>query len=176
MTAERDRLLAEIDAFLAETKTLHGDLPQWGPSSRPRDLQAAWPLADSAGVIRAEIRCRCERNDRTAISLSVIYRGQPIWRVDLEAPSVRHTNPPWAALVGRPPVIYGSHSHAWPDNVEHLRGMPPEWDLPCRRSLPVAIRRLPQLLPWFADAVHINLAPQHRAFDVPPQADLFEQR
>lgn len=173
MTAARDAEIAAIDLFLAEEKRLEGAPPQWGPSERRNELQAVWLVADSLNVTRARLQFRCGRSDRRFPSFSLIFRGNPIWRIDLVAQDTRERNPPWARELGLPPVLLGSHGHEWPDNREHLRTMPPDWTLPCRRPLPAAIRRLDQALPWFAERIRLELLPDQRGFDVPPQAELF---
>jgi hypothetical protein len=106
-------------------------------------------------------------------SVTVVSRGNAIWRVDLVAPGVWKPNPAGAATLGLPPEVRGSHSHTWHDNREHLLSQD-QWGLPYRRPLPSAIRRLPQAIASLAAEVNLVLEPYQRGFDVPPQAELFE--
>jgi hypothetical protein len=173
MTAARDRELEAIDAFLAGKKRLQGAPPAWTASLRPKELQAIWLVEDELGIVRGRLCFRCWKNKRTTPSFSLIWRSNPVWRIDIEEPTRREFNPHWAHQIGCPPFVIGSHGHEWPDNREHLRSMPPEWDLPCRRTIPINIRKLDSCLAWFAGRVNLELGPSQRGFDVPPQTELF---
>jgi hypothetical protein len=175
MTVARDADLAAIDAFLAERKRLQGPPPLWEPAVRDYEMQAIWLVEDSLGIVRGQLRFRCDRRRRATPSFSLLWRNNPIWRVDLEEPTKREFNPHWGFQVGCPPFVDGSHGHEWPDNREHLRLMPAEWDLPCRRPIPVNLRRLDSCIAWFATRVNLELGPDQRGFDVPPQAELFDR-
>jgi hypothetical protein len=164
--------VAEVDAFLADEKTLEG-VPVWRESPRPRELSAVWNIQDSLGIGRASLRFRCPRVTRAWPSISLIFRGNPIWRIDLVAADAWKPNPPGAAALGLPPEVRGSHSHTWIDNRAYILSQD-LWGLPYRRPLPVAIRRLPQAVASLAAAINLLLGDDQRRFDVPPQTDLFE--
>lgn len=170
--AIRDTEASEIDAFLGEEKRLDG-VPLWRDSVFPGEKDAVWHVQDSLEIVRATLRFRCPLLARAWPSLSLVFRGNAIWRIDLVAPDVWKPNPPGAAALGLPPEVWGSHSHTWHDNREHLLSQD-QWGLPYRRPLPPAIRRLPQAIASLADDVNLLLEPHQRGFDVPPQADLFE--
>jgi hypothetical protein len=164
--------IAEVDAYLADAKTLQQVLPKWQPSARPLELTATWNVVDSTGIIRSQLRFRCLR-DRSHPSVSLVLGGQALcWRVDLVPPTVCKLNPVGAAALGLPARLYGPHSHGWPDNREYVASAG-VWHLPYRRPLPAQIRRLSQALYWLADQVNLTLGHDQRGFDVPPQADLF---
>jgi hypothetical protein len=172
--AIRDTEAAEIDAFLAEEKRLEG-VPLWHDSAFPGEKDAVWNIHDSLDIVRATLRFRCPLRARAWPSMSLVFRGNAIWRIDLVAPGAWKPNPAGAAALGLPPHVWGSHSHTWYDNRDHLLSQD-QWGLPYRRPLPVAIRRLPQAIASLAADVNLLLEPDQRGFDVPPQAELFEGR
>jgi len=174
MPDKYDSEVEEVDAFLAEPKTLVDEQPTWTKSARPGEMQATWGILESGSVSRAELRFRFSPAFRTEPSISVLLRPKrPIWRIDLVAPQSWKPNPLGAERYDLPPMVYGPHSHAWPDNREHVRvnGFGP---LPFRRPLPAAIRRLPQALAALANDINLTLGPDQRGFDVPPKDDLFD--
>lgn len=164
----------EIDAFLAEVKRLQGPPPEWVEGSRG-ELSASWNIEDSVGIVRSHLRFRCSRQYRQFPSLSLIYRGNPVCRLDLVQPTECKWNPPGAAAMGLPPRVCGSHLHGWPDNREYVRsaGL---GHMPYRRPLTAQVRRLPQAILWLAEQINLTVGPDQRGFDVPPQASLFEVR
>jgi hypothetical protein len=172
--AERSRHIRAVDDFLMEAKTLDGRPPLWRPTpNRPHELSATWGIKDAIDVQRAELRFRCVSVRRQFPSVSVIFQRTPIWRIDLVPVDETKNNPHWAQSLGLPALVIGSHSHAWPDNKDHIVRAKVDWELPCRRPLPPPMRRLPQVLPWLADQINLSLTPEQRGFDVPPQSDLF---
>jgi hypothetical protein len=163
--------VADVDAFLAEHKRLSGQAPLWSPGGWRSDLQAIWIVEDMHGAAIATLRFTCRKARNTYPSINLIFRNRPIWRVEIEDPPVRHRNPPWAASLGLPAFVEGSHEHAWHDNRAHVE-MSPDWDIPARRPLHGQIKRLPAALASFADAANIELKPDQYLFDVPPQAEM----
>lgn len=171
-TAVRNREVAQIDAYLTERKRLKPGAPEWKPSSRPREVHAIWHVEDSAGVERAHLRFRCHTSRRAYPTIMLILGELQAWRVDLVPPDECKFNPPWAYRLGLPAMVCGPHGHEWSDNRDHLLTDAP-WKLPCRRPMPVNLRRIPQVLPWLAESLRIELSNGWRGFDIPPQADLF---
>ena len=172
-TAISDAEAAEIVEFLAEDKRLDG-IPIWRASPRPRELSAVWNIQDSLGIFRAKLRFRCPRAARAWPSISLIFRNNAIWRIDLVAAEAWKPNPPDAVSLGLPPEVRGSHSHTWHDNRRYLLSQD-LWSLPYRRPLPAQIRRLPQAVASLGREIKLFLEPEQRRFDVPPQTDLFEE-
>ena len=168
----RNRFVRQADEFLQAAKSTPWGVPQWTPSSWPREVQAIWRIQEASGIERAHLRFRCGTYRREYPSVTLIFRDEAIWRVDLVPESECKPNPHWAAHGGVPPRVCGHHEHAWPDNRAHLLAGAP-WGLPCRRPLPANVRRLPQVLPWFAERIGLTLCEGWHAFDVPPQTDLF---
>jgi hypothetical protein len=173
MGEKYDPDIAEIDAFLADPKTLDGAEPLWRSASRPDELQATWGIVESSGISRAELRFRCPTLNRAEPSISLIFRRKAVWRVDLVASHSWKPNPIGADKLGLPPLVYGAHAHTWQDNREYIRrnGFGP---IPYRRPLPISIKRLPQALAAFADEINLTLANDQRGFDVPPRKGLFD--
>lgn len=161
------------DAFLAEPKRLQGAPPTWVTSERDKELTARWLVEDSLGAVIAHLRFKCPRRYRAFPSVSVIFRGQPLWRIDLVPPDEMKLNPPCAAAKGLPAQILGSHCHGWPDNREYVLESP-IWDLPCRRPVQVQLRRLTNVVPWLCHEINLSLTHEQHGFDVPPRSDLFD--
>lgn len=168
-------LAAEIDAFLAEPKRLDGPEPTWIRGSRPSEMSAEWLIVDDLGISKAKLRFRCPISSRLFPSVSLIYRSNPIWRIDLVRSHEKKPNPLPAQRLGLPPVVVGSHAHTWPDNRPHLMSQH-VWELPYRRPLDGPVRRLPQALFSLADAISLTIVAHQRGFDVPRSEDLFEER
>jgi hypothetical protein len=164
--------IAEVDAFLQEPKTLQGTPPDWERGDYPGELSATWNIADSVGIVRAQLRFRCPSLGRHCPSISVVYRGNLITRLDLVPPDEFHPNPPGAAALGLPPKVYGSHWHPWSVNRRYTE-QAGFGRLPYREPIQPQVRRLPQALIWLADRVNLTIAPDQRDFDAPPQGELF---
>jgi hypothetical protein len=165
----------DIDAFIVEAKTLQGPHPQWSLSTRPRQHEATWNVADALGIVRAHLRFRCNHGNRLCPSLSLVFGGAPIWRIDLEEASIRKFNPPDAAILGLLPTFLGSHEHRWRDNREYVRTQA-AGTLPYRRPLPPQIRQLHQAIHHLANQINMVLSADQFGFEVPPQQELFERR
>ena len=174
MAAISDSDLAEVDRFLESKKRLADAIPVWGPSPRPGEMQAVWSIIDDLGVVRANLRFRLSVTSREQPSVSVIFRGNSVTRLDIVPIKVCEDNPPWAARIGLPAKVCGSHCHTWRDNRWHIErsGI---WEMPCRRPVESALRRIPQMLPWIAEAAGVELSPEQRLFDIPPKTELFER-
>lgn len=168
----RESEVEEVDAFLAGAKTVRGGLPVWEPSGWKTDLAATWVVDDEHGIARAQLRFTCRREKATYPAISLLFRGQPIWRVEIEDPPVSHPNPHWAWQVGAPAVVRGSQ-HSWLDNRSYVASLVGDWDIPCRRVIQPPIQRLPQAWAWFANRVNLSLESDQRDLDIPPQREMF---
>lgn len=174
MPAISDIELHAVDTFLAAPKRLEGGPPEWRQNERPDDMTANWNVVDDMDVVSAQLRFRLSRLAREYPSVSLIFRGNCIWRLDLCRPTQMKFNPPWATKLGLPPSFLGSHCHTWADNRDHV-AMSGVWNLAARRPVEPALRRVEQMLPWFAGQVGIQLEAEQRRFDAPPIASLFER-
>ncbi len=163
----------EIDAFLAEQKTLLGRLPEWKPNDfRPGEYENTWAIGDSLGIVRAGLRFRFAPDLRAYPSVSVVYRQQLIWRLDLAPPDECKFNPPTAADLGLPPKVCGSHWHGWPDNRAYVQSHG-FGTMPFRRPIPVQVQKIEQAVHLLAGEIALQIAPDQRGFDVPAQKTLF---
>ncbi|WP_420331659.1 hypothetical protein [Oceanicaulis alexandrii] len=170
---ELERLAAEIDDFLAVPKSLSGSPPIWADGSRSHELQASWPIVDNLGAIRANLRFKLPRDRFHAPTVQIIFEQIPICRLDVEPDGPCKDNPVWAAKLGLPAVVCGSHFHSWENNRDHIVRSG-EWKLPAREPIEPSLKRPRQMLPWICDRTNILLEPDQRGFDMPPRSDLFE--
>lgn len=166
--------LQAVDAFLTATKRLEGGPPEWRQAERLDDMTANWNVLDQMDVTSAQLRFRLSRRAREYPSVSLIFRGNSIWRLDLCPPDIMKFNPPWAAELGLPAAFSGSHCHTWADN-RHYVSRSGTWKLAAHRPVEPALRRVEQMLPWFAERVGIQLEAEQRRFDAPPITSLFER-
>lgn len=164
-----------VDDFLGRPKGLVGPPPPWVVSSRQIDFEAAWNIQDDLGIVSAQLRFRCPRTSNEWPTANVIFKGNPVWRVDLVQGAECKRNPPNAASLGLPWLVCGPHEHSWPDNRFHVL-MNGFEGLPYRQLIPPQVRRVEQILPWLADRIKLTLEPGQRAFDAPPQSELFGHR
>lgn len=174
VSESRKALVAEVDSFLADPKCLQGGHPEWRESSRKGELEAVWNIEDSLGISNAHLRFRLVPVDWGHPSISVIFRAQKVWRVDM-APQIKcKPNPLFARRLGLPAEVCGSHAHTWFDNRDHILNQD-VWDIPARRPIAPQIRRIPQALADLADTINLTLAAEQRDFDRPAQGELFER-
>lgn len=173
-TAVRDAEILEVNAFVAERKRLRGPPPLWFPSGWKTELQSVWIVEDLQGVARAQLRLVCQRSANPYPTINLVFRNHPIWRVEIEDPPKPHFNPLWAAALGLPPIVTGSHEHSWPDNRDHVATIAPDWEIPARRPLKPQVRRMPQALASFASAINLELDSVQHMFDVPSQSEMFK--
>jgi len=170
--AVRNRDIRAVEGFLAGRKALSAPTPEWVPSSRRGEMQAIWSIVEEDGTERAHLRFRCPISNRQFPSVSLIFRDNPVWRVDVVDVGECKYNPVWGERLGLSARVCGPHEHGWPDNRDYL-ARNPQWHLPARRPLAANLRRLPQIVPWLAQATRIDLAADQHDFDVPPQGALF---
>lgn len=164
--------LAEVDRFLSERKYLSDGLPIWQEISRRGQIEAIWNIVDELGISQAHLRFSVLHQQRDEPSVSIIFKGQPIWRLDVVDPTFCKDNHLEAMSLGLPSRICGSHCHSWKDNRSYVAkngfGV-----IPVRRPVQAQLRRVSQMLPWLADETSIELTPDQRRFDGPSHQDLF---
>jgi hypothetical protein len=159
-----------VDAFLAAPKGLKGGHPQWAKNTRG-ELEAIWIITEADGRERAQLRFCCSRPYRAYPSVSLIFRSNPVWRCDLVPATEGKLNPPGAFDFDLPSMVYGNHSHTWPDNRSHVLNS--AWELPFRRPMPPAIQKISQCYQALATDINLQLSPHQYGFEVPPMAELF---
>lgn len=161
--------VAAVDTFLASPKHLYGAPPEFGPTNFHRkglpEWQAVWPMADEDGVLTgAELRVVARPGPFP--SLSVIWSGQAVTRLDICAETECKPNPLWAGALGALPQVCGPHLHSWELNRGHNLNIT-GWEIPCREPLQPQIRRFEQAFPWLMDRINVALTPEQRVFDTP---------
>ena len=169
--------LAEVqlaDAFMNAPKSLDGAPPVWGSGAWGGEYATSWNVLDGDGAPAASLRFTAKKSDPSIVSINLIWRNRPLWRVDVEPPITSHANPPDAWSLGLPAAVMGTHSHPWDANRAHVLAQIEQWDLPYRRQAPIAVRRLEQALLWFGDQIGITIDPDQRGFDGPTKSDLFD--
>jgi hypothetical protein len=160
-----------VDRFLAEEKHLNGAPPEFGPSTFNRrdryERTAKWPIAGPDGIVGSgQIRFVARPGRQHSVSL--IFKGQGIWRLDLVDPTECKANPHWARSHNLPAIICGPHVHAWEHNRDHVSGQK-TWELSCREPLPPRIRRFDQAWPWLAERINLVLTSDQREFELPDE-------
>lgn len=161
--------LLRVDEFIDCEKTLTEEQPTWGTLQNGRWC-AIWPVRDNLGAIRGSLNFRVDPKYTDYPGLSLIFEGRPISRVDLTPPHWSKLNPPWA--FGCPPSVKGNHVHTWADNRDRIAATG-KWILQARQPVPPAVKRVPQMLRWFAEYIKIDLYGTQFGFDFTPKADLF---
>lgn len=167
MLSEEDIL--EIDKFLSSQKTLTIEMPIWTRSSRPNEHEARWPIENESGISIAHVIFRFNNNGQ--ISISLIFRNKPIWRLDIVDENESKPNPPDAHFYDLPSVIVGNHEHQWKDNKEFIRinGL---GKLPYRRPLQPQIRQFRQAMGHFMDEINVETDRNTWQFDLPSEQSL----
>ena len=162
--------LEAVDRFLAGDKHLYGEPPEFGPAHVSRKgvlSEAVWPIADSEGIISTG-QIRIMPRIGSCFTISVIFAGQCITRLDFVAMTDCESNPPWAYSMGLPATVCGPHLHSWVNNrQEILRIQSATWTMPLRVPLPVQIRKFSQALPWLAAHLKLMLTAEQRLFELP---------
>jgi hypothetical protein len=172
MVKSKDFDVATVDDFLSRGKSLVGNPPEWKLASRDWEYTLIWIIADDLGAEVAQLRFRWPKGPKVSPAVSLLLRGNPIWRVDLVSQDECKFNPHDAHLYGLPPKVCGPHEHAWPDNRHYVSACG-FGKIPYRRPLPPQVKRFGQILPWLSDKIKLTLTAEQRKFDQPPQGSLF---
>lgn len=114
--AERSQFCEDVDAFLLAKKFLSGPQPPWEPGSRPNQLDARWPIEEADGARRSNLTFRYSRESPDEPSVSLVYLGKPVCRVDVKPKEDLDQNPGWVEDLGLPDDVFGSHIHLWKHN------------------------------------------------------------
>jgi hypothetical protein len=174
MTTEARRAeVGAVDAFLAAPKFLDGPAPTWVNSTWGGECSAVWNVLDADGAPVGSVKFTARKTDTSVCGVTVMHRGRPAWRLDMDHDTVCHPNFHDAHLYGLPPLVCGPHSHAWDHNRDYILGQE-GWSLPYRAPLDPAITRLGQGLLWLAGQINLTISPDQRGFDGPTRGDLFD--
>ncbi len=170
-----DPTIEEVDQFVREFKTLAGFMPAEWIQHHGWSWSVRWGVLDALQVQQAELVF--EINPAlTKPSITMIFRKQPIYRVDIVPMSECKWND-WGALeLGLPARVCGSHTHGWNDNRLFIasNGF---GELPFRRPVDVADTKFIRALEIVAKDLNIHVDPAQRVGCEPPrQAALFAER
>lgn len=160
--------LLRVDEFVDCEKTLAEQEPQWGKLENGRWF-ATWPVLNDLGAIRGSLNFRVDPQYPDFPSLSLLFENHAIGRIDLTPPHWVKINPPWA--LGLPSSVQGNHVHVWADHRERISATG-RWVLQARQPVPHAVKRVPQMLRWFAQHINISLCDTQFGFDFTPDRDL----
>ncbi len=169
------RLCAEIDEFLRAKKSLSGPQPVWRSNGQPDRLDAKWAIEETGGISRAYLAFRFNRVSTNQPSVSVIYEGKNVCRVDVKPQDEYDGNPWQARKFGLPGKVYGTHIHRWEHNREYvMECLPPdEWDNPIKEEISQSTQTLKHILALICDQCGINFTPEQRDLNPPSREDLF---
>lgn len=173
--SDKLRLCAEIDEFLKAEKSLRGLQPVWRPNGQPDRLDAKWVIEETGGISRAYLAFRYNRVSTNQPSVSVIYEGKNVCRVDVKPQDEYDGNPWQARKFGLPGKVYGTHIHRWEHNREYiLECLPPdEWDNPIKEEISQSTQTLKHILALICDQCSIDFTPEQRDLNPPSREDLF---
>lgn len=166
-----DAQVAEIDAFIAEAKTLDGLFPHW-TQHYGKDFQARWGILNSLGIRRGELAFSLDWTGGRPSVVAVIEQN-PIYRLDLVPENECEPNPPNSYVYGLAAEVCGPHHHSWQNNREYVR-IKGFKELPYRSAVG-GLRELTltQALAIAADELNITVSPMQRDCPLPPQPGFF---
>lgn len=165
-----DAEVAQVDAYIQSYKVLAGPQPHWvSVTKRSRDWELTWALEDASGIASGYIMIESNAA-QTEVSISVIYRSAPIYRIDIVPSDKPEGNP----LITRqfapdlPAHFTGSHVHAWSDHREYVRqrGL---GELPFRRPLEDDPSNLDRAFDLLTSDIGLTLLPGQRGIEMPSQ-------
>lgn len=165
-----DEQIAQVDAWLLGYKQFDGFQPPWiAVSGRGRDWEANWPIVGGDGISSAYGALEADAT-LTTISISIIYRGAPVYRLDMVPPDKREGNefPVIKYAPQLPREFLGTHAHAWDDHRKWVQeqGL---GQLPFRRPILPAPNNFDRGMEHVANAINLTLLPAHRPIQLPPQ-------
>lgn len=161
--------ISAVDDFLKGQKTLAENEPTWGKLMNGRWC-AAWPIFDDLGAIKGSLNFRLDPKYPDYPTLSLIFQGRPVARIDLTPDHWVKPNPPWA--FGCPSTVLGNHVHTWQDNKDRIAATG-HWVLQARQPVPHAVKRVPHMLRWFAEHINLSLYAAQYSFDFSAKRDMF---
>ncbi len=172
---DKNRLCGEIDVYLDSSKFLDGQQPIWRENGRTDQLDAKWLIEEDGGVSRSHLAFRYNRASTNQPSVSLIYQGKKVCRVDLKSPDESDGNPPQAAEFGLPGQVFGSHIHRWGHNRGYiLNSLPPDgWEIPIKEEISQSTQKLGHILAFICDACGISFTAEQRELNPPAKEDLF---
>jgi hypothetical protein len=165
---QKKMLCEEIDDFLTTQKWLFGAQPIWRQNGSFDRLDGRWVINEAGDVSRAYLAFRLNRVSTNEPSVTLVFRGKPICRVDIKPIEDSDGNPPQARKFDLPGQVYGPHIHRWDYNREYvLKALPPnEWDIPIKQQISPSTQTLGHILAMICTQCEIEFTPEQR--DVTP--------
>lgn len=158
---------AEVDAFINSHKKLVDFLPPWSERFA-NHYQSRWGIEDSLGAESAELCLTIER-DFVRQSITCLFRGQPVYRLDVAPEEECKQNWHTAHRLGLPSFVCGTHTHGWDENrayvVEEGFGR-----LPVRKKVDGRVLGLADALHWAAKDLKIQVEGGQLDFPMPERS------
>lgn len=166
-----DAEVDEVEAFLADYKTLEGFPPEW-TQQHGRDWQVRWGIADKNHIQVGEL-CLSVSATLQRPSIAAMFQRKLIYRLDIVPEDECKPNAFSAYGLGLPAKVCGPHTHPWPENREYVRlngfGV-----LPHRKPIEGTAVTLEHALAITAQDLGITVTGEQRECPLPPQGSLFE--
>ena len=162
-----DLNIEEISEFITSDKFLDGLCPSFGEGFGGM-FQTRWDFVDALGIGLQSHLCISLKESLDRPSISALYRGHPIYRLDIVPDHVEKPNPPWASKFGLPNYVSGCHTHPWEQNKDFVEK---NWDksLPAREPLQESMSTLEHALAQVTDDLNISITGEQRVVSLPPQ-------
>lgn len=154
-------------------KLLDGHQPHWIYARGYMDWQLTWPILQADGSTRSHVKLRVKPAERERSSVSLIFRRQPLARLDLAPADECKPNHPAALEYGLPPRVCGVHLHSWEFNHPIITKTG-DWQLPVREPISGGIQSLETMLRWMCTRYQITIADHTGGLEMPPK-DLLDQ-
>ena len=112
-----EQTLIKIECFLADPdKILADPQPNWVHQTEYGDWQLTWPITEEAsGVTRANLKLRIHEGYIEHPSISLVFRGHIVMRLDKVRDTEEKRNPVEADRLGLAAWVKGTHIHGWAD-------------------------------------------------------------
>lgn len=165
-----DAEVAEVDAFLAEYKTLDDLPPEW-TQQYGREWQVRWGITNSIGVQVGEL-CLSLNEKLERPSISALYQRNLIYRLDIVPASECKPNDFGARHHGLAPLVCGPHTHPWPANKEYVR-LNGFGRLPYRKPIEGTAVTIDHAIAIAASDLGIDVKGHQRECPLPRQPSLF---
>lgn len=171
---EKRRLCEEADKFLELDKWLLGPQPRWRRNGESDTIDARWVIEEEVGLSRAYLAFRVNRASAEEPSVTLVFQGKPVCRVDIKPADEWDGNPPPAMALGLPAKVYGAHLHRWEHNRKYVRdGLPPDkWEIPIKQEISHLTQSLGQMLAVICNECRISFTPEQRDMSLPAKEHL----
>lgn len=161
-----EKQLEDVDSYLSSSdKELEWPQPEWVNTGRD-DYQCTWGIVEGSGIQRSYLKLRIPAASFENPSVGLIFRGNPIARLDRAKASSCEGNPPYATRLGLPYRVCGPHVHTWEHNRHHV-AMSGLWELPARMPITDNMSRLNQMFFWFCDHISLKIPTDCRQLHLP---------